>query len=259
MEIPIYNNNIPNINEHVLVIFTKHVNESHFEAELQEYKNIKGIMIYSDATKKKKIYNWNQIIPLNKLRVARVEEIFDNENVKLSIACFDNRTNNEELMKPFHDNKVLINIIKKLCRQNNINFNDFWIKIIYPLDISRKNEDNNESLFDTFNNNLELVNKLIKDNYGIENIIFENKSDKKYVNAYLSLSSKTGVNNIINLLNLAKENRPFEFNVKYITIKNQKIKSNFLLTSSSQENNEIFIQFIEENINKYNVIFSLIS
>lgn len=48
----IYNNSSPELNETVLIKFTKK-NESHFEGELIEY-NYRAIMAYNDATKKKK-------------------------------------------------------------------------------------------------------------------------------------------------------------------------------------------------------------
>ena len=47
----IYNNLIPDINENVLIIFNNR-NDTHFEGELVEY-NLKAIMSYNNATKKK--------------------------------------------------------------------------------------------------------------------------------------------------------------------------------------------------------------
>jgi len=49
----IYNNSSPELNETVLIKFTKR-NESHFEGKLIEY-DYSAIMSYNDATKKKKI------------------------------------------------------------------------------------------------------------------------------------------------------------------------------------------------------------
>ena len=57
----IYNNSYPELNETVLIKFTKK-NESHFEGELVEY-NYSAIMSYNDATKKKKVYSWNKVVP----------------------------------------------------------------------------------------------------------------------------------------------------------------------------------------------------
>ena len=74
MNIPFYENKIPSVNENVLVIFTEY-KSTHIEANLVEYKMLSGMMTYEDATRKKKVYDWKKEIPLNKLIVAKVEEI----------------------------------------------------------------------------------------------------------------------------------------------------------------------------------------
>jgi hypothetical protein len=86
------------------------------------------MMIYEDATRKKKVYDWKKEIPLNTLMIAKVEEIFSDNYVKLSTAYFDNKIETielkKQLMKPFSDNKIIIIIIKKLCKNNNLDFNE---------------------------------------------------------------------------------------------------------------------------------------
>jgi len=108
MDIPIYENKLPLIDENVLVIFTEY-KDTHIEAELVEYNLIKGMMIYEDATRKKKVYDWKKEVPLQKLMIAKVEEIFSDTYVKLSIRYFDELK--KILMKPFVENKVILTTI----------------------------------------------------------------------------------------------------------------------------------------------------
>ena len=107
MNFKIYYNEKPIIGENVLVKFTER-NESHIEGEIIEY-NYKGIMSYNDATKKKKVYSWNKIIPLNKLMIAKIEDVYDNNSAQISIAY------NTNMLKPFNDNKILYSSINKIC------------------------------------------------------------------------------------------------------------------------------------------------
>lgn len=53
MTIPIYENKLPEIYENVLVTFIEH-KDTHIEAKLLEYENINAMMVYGDATRKKK-------------------------------------------------------------------------------------------------------------------------------------------------------------------------------------------------------------
>jgi translation initiation factor 2 alpha subunit (eIF-2alpha) len=153
----IYSNQYPEINELVVIKFTKK-NDSHFEGELIEY-NFSAIMSYNDATKKKKVYSWNKIVPLNKVLLAKIEDINITSNcVQVSIAY--NEVNFKEKMTPFQDNKILMSIIKKITYITKIDFNDFWHNIIYSIDIKRK-ENYEDNLFVFFKNNLELVKELI--------------------------------------------------------------------------------------------------
>ena len=143
----IYHNNVPELNENVLVKFTKR-NESHFEGVLVEY-DYNAIMSYNDATKKKKVYSWNKVVPLNKTVIAKVENIYINNIVQLSIAYNDLDIKTQ--LKPFNDLKILISIIKKVTYQLRINFNEFWKKIIHEIDRERKSlETEWNSLIDSY-------------------------------------------------------------------------------------------------------------
>jgi hypothetical protein len=168
MDIQIYENKLPVIEEHVLVIFTEY-NDTHIEAELVEYSSLKGMMIYEDATRKKKVYDWKKELPLNKTMVAKIEEIISDSYVKLSTGYFNQKLNpielRKELIKPFSDNKVLTVIIKKICRNNNLDFNEFWSKVIYKIIKEKKKNDLNGSILDYISENKDIFKNIIKDNY----------------------------------------------------------------------------------------------
>ena len=257
MDIPIYKNKLPDINENVLVIFTEY-KDTHIEAELVEYNLIKGMMIYEDATKKKKIYDWRKEVPLKKTIVAKVEEIFSDNYIKLSLRYFDQNELKKELMKPFLDNKILITIIKKICRNNNLDFNTFWTNVIYKINDEKKNDDLNTSILDYISENKELFNNIIKEYFleHYEKII--NDYDKQILNkihkiqSKFSLITKHSIENIKELLQLTcNNNKDWEFTLKYETT------PNFLLESSSenssQDNHESFLKFLEENSKIFNV------
>ena len=257
MDIPIYKNKLPDINENVLVIFTEY-KDTHIEAELVEYNLIKGMMIYEDATKKKKIYDWRKEVPLKKTIVAKVEEIFSDNYIKLSLRYFDQNELKKELMKPFLDNKILITIIKKICRNNNLDFNTFWTNVIYKINDEKKNDELNTSILDYISENKELFNNIIKEYFleHYEKII--NDYDKQILNkihkiqSKFSLITKHSIENIKELLQLTcNNNKDWEFTLKYETT------PNFLLESSSenssQDNHESFLKFLEENSKIFNV------
>jgi len=214
--------------------------------------------IYKDATKKKKIYDWRKEVPLKKTIVAKVEEIFSDNYIKLSLRYFDQNELKKELMKPFLDNKVLITIIKKICRNNNLDFNEFWTNVIYKINDEKKNDDLNTSILDYISENKELFNNIIKEYFleHYEKII--NDFDKQLLNkihkiqSKFSLITKHSIENIKELLQLScNNNKDWEFTLKYETT------PIFLLESSSenssQDNHESFLKFIEENSKIFNV------
>jgi hypothetical protein len=258
MDIPIYKNLLPIINENVLVIFTEH-KDTHIEAELIEYTNIKGMMTYDDATRKKKIYDWKKEVPINKQMVAKVEEIFDATYIKLSLAYFDHKKDktelHKELLKPFNDNKILLNIIKKLCYNNNLDVNDFWKKIIYNID-----KEINTSLLELITEDINIINDLIKINYDNSEIIINqlskiiNNKISKIVTKF-SLNTKDSFLQIKNLLNLTCDNIKFNYLLKYEST------PNYILESSSEdstlEDHTKFTEFIENNCSEFNVIYSI--
>ena len=257
----IYSINIPTKYENVLVKFTNR-NNTHIEGELLEYKSFKCMMSYNDVTKKKKVYSWNKFVPLNKPMVARVDEIFiDSNYVQVSIAYFNKIDNIEDddiqkhLLKKFNDNKILISILKNIFYTIQIDLNEFWEKIIYPLDNARRTEDINISLLEYFINNKELVSNLIKDtNIVLDKIIEEKlieeinkigeiKSQK--ITSKIGIISVDGITPTIDLINKVINKNP-NLILKYETAPYYILESN--TSNSSSTDHEIFINQLKEGI-----------
>jgi len=208
LTIPFYKNKLPQIFENVLVVFTEH-NTTHIEAKLIEY-NINGLMTYDSATRKKKVYDWKKEIPLNKLTVATVEQIISDDYVQLSTLNLKKNDESEDLMKPFINNKILVNIIKKLCYKFNIEFNDFWTKINYNID------NNLEHII----NYRDEINNLIMETYSDSNIINElnkllNNKNYKIITKIRLISND--INNTISLLDYIQNKFKWLNQIKYET------------------------------------------
>ena len=245
MNFQIYYNIKPVLNEYVLVKFTKR-NASHFEGELIEY-NINCIMSYNNASKKKKVYNWNKIIPLEKLLVARIEEIYDNY-VQVSTAYFDDEQ--KILLEKFNDNKILISMIKKLCYENKLEFNNFWTKIIHPIDKIRKEEETNDSLLKYFKDNFNKVKELI-DNDEISNKLKEIKKNNKIITK-IGLISPDGIDKTHFVINKIINN----FHIDDYILKYESAPY-YILETTTDEIHELFIKTLEKEA-KENKIFTKI-
>lgn len=253
MNISFYENKIPEQFENVLVVFTKHTN-THIEASLLEYEGINGMMIYEDSTRRKKVYDWKKEVPLNKPTIARVEKMIDDNYVQLSTLNFIDKKRDpielaKELMKPFNDNKVLTNIAKKICRQFNIDINDFWSNIIYKIDSLRREDDINESLLETVSNNLEIIREKYNDDiYNEINKLINYKNYK--LQTKFSLITKLDINNTIELLKLVEINNNWLHTIKYDSASSYILESSS--DSSNETNHEEFIEMIKTYCNDIN-------
>ena len=144
----------PVVGEFVLVNFIERT-DSFFDAKLLEYP-YRGMMSYQDATKKRKIYNWSKVIPLNKDMVARVDEVDEHAKiVQISIAHLGDEFKEllslseiqEKLMIPFNENKLLDHFINSISVVTQTDKNNLWTKLIYYIDSQRRNyndDDENE-------------------------------------------------------------------------------------------------------------------
>jgi translation initiation factor 2 alpha subunit (eIF-2alpha) len=236
ISIPFYKNKLPEIFENVLVVFIKH-NDAYIEARLIEY-NIDGIMTYDNATRRKKVYDWKKELPLNKETVATVEQIISSDYIQLS--TLNLKKDDPELMKPFKNNKILVNIIKKLCQKFNIDFNDFWTKIIYNINISNVFDDQeeiNKLILETFSESKEIILELNK--------LFNYKVNK--IQKQIRLISND-INNTISLLNFIENKYDFLSPIKY--------QADSVYIIESLNNIDEVIDLIKTIAINYNVNFS---
>lgn len=236
----IYSNAVPELNELVLIKFTKKC-DTHFEGELIEY-NYNAIMSYNDATKKKKVYSWNKIVPLNKIMLAKIENVIEESSiVQVSIAY--NYKDMKEEMKQFLDNKLLIALIKKICYLYKLDFIEFWQSIIHPIDKKRKML-NIDNLYNFFKDNLDLLTNLIDNKYEnnkeIINFINDNIKDSTFkIKSKIGLISMNGLNTTLNTISELTKTQEWNYQFKYDTTPYYILESNS--DTSSVENHENFI------------------
>jgi len=262
-----YSTKNPTIGENVLVQFTNK-NDSFFEAKLIEYP-YHGIMNFLDATKKKKIYSWNKLVPLNKDMVARVDDIDEKSNfVQLSIAYLDEKYSKdddtekirEKYMIPFNENKSMTGFIKSLCIIHNYDFHYIWKEFIHYIDILRRdyNDENNLniSLWKYFNDNIHDLNEWI-DNTSLKSdpTIFEKINNlynkRNEINSY-KIISKIGIislggisytqilfNNILTKIN-------YNFNLKYDSTPYYIFETNS--NDSSDDDHTLFINNLQHMV-----------
>jgi hypothetical protein len=236
----IYHNSAPELNEIVLIKFTKKCN-THFEGELIDY-NYNAIMSYNDATKKKKVYSWNKIIPLNKIMLAKIENVIEESSIVQVSTAYNNKDTKEE-MKQFLDNKILIALIKKICNSYKLNFIEFWESIIHPIDKKRKML-NIDNLYNFFKDNLDLLSELINNKYEnskeIINFINNNIKDSTFkIKSKIGLISINGLKTTLNIISEITKTQEWDYQFKYDTTPYYILESNS--NNSSLENHEDFI------------------
>ncbi len=248
----IYSSKYPKINDSVAVVFINR-NESHFEGKLVEYGDMTVIMSYNDATKKKKVHSWNKLVPMNKPILARVEEVnAESEWIQVSIAYNQKIKEGEEEVefKFYNDNKSLVSLINKICINNNIDFNMFWINIIHEID-KKRIEESDENLYEYFNNNLDYYEELVKSKYeNYDDIIISTHSNivkKAYkITSKIGIISMSGISKTQEMFQkLTDENNDWEYKIKYDT-------APFYIIESSSNNSSI--ENHEDLIAKLNII-----
>ena len=223
----------PVVGEYVLVHFIERT-DSFFDAKLLEYP-YRGMMSYQDATKKRKIYNWNKVVPLNKDMIARVDEVDKQTKiVQISIAHLDDEFKEslslseiqEKLMIPFNENKLLENFINSISVVNQVDKNNIWTKLIYYIDSQRREYNDNEeeevTLWKYFSTNFNLIDTWC--NYtGIDESICESikqiyskrfDSKYKYVSK-IGIISPNGINVTKDLLNNILISFTYKYELKY--------------------------------------------
>ena len=252
----IYHNSKPELNETVLIRFTKK-NDTHFEGTLLEY-NYGAIMSYNDATKKKKVYSWNKIVPLNKTILAKIEDVDNSDIVQVSMAYNDTETDMTEQLKPYYDNKVLLSIIKKVCYKMKLDLNEFWKNIIHPIDKQRK-ENEEPNLLEYFKVNKELLAELLtkyENHNEILDCINENmQSTNQKITSKIGLISMSGISTTQKILDEFLSDQSWNFTLKYDSAPNYILES--YTTDSTVEDHKEFIEALKELASK-NKVFSKI-
>jgi translation initiation factor 2 alpha subunit (eIF-2alpha) len=102
-------------------------------------------------------------------------------------------------------NKVLAINVKKYTTKNNLNYNDYWEKVIYPIDRMRV-ETNEFNLFDYILNNVEIISKEGHLDKSILDTLSNMNLKTNIPNIKFKLVSTNGVDNIKKIINLALEN-----------------------------------------------------
>ena len=267
----------PTKGELVLVEFTEKL-DSFFDAKLIEYP-YRGMMNYGDASKKRKISTWNKIVPLNKLMVARVDDVDEKAQIaNLSIAYLDEYFDEknlspsdiqEKLMVQFNENKLLENLITSACVVTNSKFSDIWTKLAHTIDSERRefnddNEDEPLSLWKYFCENFdekfdgwcaasetsEAIADAIKSGFAKKN----EKGPKK-ITSTIKIISQEGVQSTKKLLGACLDNIQYQYTFRYLTAPNFIFETS--TSDSTQDDHHELIKNLKAQIQKLglNLVF----
>ena len=263
LSIPFYKNSKPGDNELVLIIMTTE-NDSWFEGHFVEYSG-QVFLRKEDATKKKRVTSWNNIVPLNKEIVAKVDDVnFSKDTVKVSITYMDEEQ--ETILENFKKNKKLISIIKSVAFQSGEHIDTIWSSIIYKIDDKRKEDYEVEDmppLLQYCVDEMEVLKELFKDNVifqKVEDVLNKFIEEKPFkIISTIGIISYDGVQNTKNLIENALKDILYKYSLTYSYYKKNKTDQKsfpayILETSSEDTKNEDHEKFISE-LKKYSEIF----
>lgn len=243
LTIPFYKNNKPSERELVLVIFTKD-SDSHFDGHLVEY-SCNAFLRKEDATKKKKVVNWDNIVPIGKEIIAQVDEIdFSVDTVKVSITYMDNEQ--ETVIENFKKNKKLISLVKTIGIQHSILINTIWESIIYVIDQKRREEyeiEDMPSLLQYCVDELDILTEFFNEDkifLKFKEALIKTIEEKPYkLKSIIGIISYNGVQNTIDILNKATEDIKYKYSLTYTYYKkNMKSFSSYLFETFSEDSKE---------------------
>lgn len=262
-EFQYYSTITPTEGELVLVVFTEKT-DSFFDANLVEYP-YRGMMNYSDASKKRKVSSWNKIVPLDKPMVARVDNVDTKAKiVGLSIAYLDDYVEEknlspaeiqEKLMTQFTENKLLESLITSVCTISNEKFSNIWTKLVHTIDFERRefNDDSEEdpiNLWQYFKANFdEKIDEwcaLGEVSEEIRNLIkglVAKKTEKppRKITSVISILSQEGISSTKKLFETClSQTVKCEYSLRYLGA-----PSFIFETSSADSSQEVHYQFIE--------------
>ena len=224
---------------------------------INQYKK-KAIMTFNKATRKKKNPNWNIICPLNKKTNAIVESISENS---IELSFIDINKDNENyinFLKNEKDNYTIYSLIKAISKINNIDINELWINLIYPLDKLRLEQEELE-LIDIVKSN---IDKIINSKYDfnektinkIKSFFVKKDKKKEKLKTNFNIVALNDINIIKNIfkrlltkyenkINIYRDNGPFYY-----------IKSNH--NDISKKDHLELLELIKENFEKEsNILF----
>jgi hypothetical protein len=201
-EFKFYSLTIPNHKSYVNFIFTDRLDNC-FECFLTDF-NKKAVMPFHMATQKSnmKHKNINTLAPLNKPLIGIVEEILD-DVIIVSMAFIDKESIDYKLfLEETSKNKVLAINVRKYTTKNNLDYNTYWEKVIYPIDKMRL-ETNEFNLFDYILNNVDIISQ----DGNLDKSIIETLSNINLKTAIPSIKFKlvstNGIDNIKKMIDTA--------------------------------------------------------
>jgi hypothetical protein len=232
-----YLNEIPTIGETVQVIFTKY-NEDHVVGELVDYTG-EIIMVYSLATKKKKIKSYKNCIPLNKQVIAILED-FSSSTYQGSVSTAYVDVEKKPL---FFNNNRLYKNFQKICSLTNTDFHSFWESYIYPY--LEKEKDN----FNIIREKLEDLS-LPYNILTMANEKFVDKTKNNQTRKIVKILSMNGAKYTIQLIDKVKENPIYtDVGIKY------KSAPEFEIISYQEKLIDEFIKNLIKESKNFNKIF----
>ena len=261
----------PTLGELVLVEFTKR-NDSFFDANLIEYP-YRGMMSYSDASKRRKVSSWNKIVPINKLMVARVDIVDESAKiVHISTAYLDEFFNEKnlsisdiqnKLMVQFNENKLMENFIKSICIQTECNFEQLWTSLVHHIDSERRkfNEDCHDdpiTLWQYLSNNFDRIDDFcLKTNVtdkivdSIKNTFTKRTEDSiKKITSKIKIISPNGISQTKILLEKCLKDIQYEHTFRYLSAPDYLFESS--TKDSDQDNHHKLIEKLQLESQKMN-------
>lgn len=254
--------------EIVLVTFTERLN-AFFDAKLMEYP-YRGIMNYADASKKRKVSSWSKIVPLNKLMVARVDNVDEKAKIaNISIAYLDEQIDGknlssqdiqEKLMVEFNENKLLESLITSTSMLTNTKFSDIWTKLVHTIDMERRNFNNDNdpvSLWKYFSDNFNIkiddwcavseISEQIKETI---KSLYTKKNDKgpQKITSLIKIISQEGVSSTKKLLETCLTSLKYQYTFKYLAAPSFVFETSTL--DSTQEDHHNLIANLKLQIQK---------
>lgn len=255
-----YSTIIPTAGELVLVEFTEKL-DSFFDAKLIEYP-FRGMMNYSDASKKRKIISWTKIVPLNKQMVARVDSVDEKARiVTISTAYLDEYVDDknlspldiqDRLLAIFNENKLLESIITSVSVLSNTKFEDIWTKLIHVIDSERRefnddSEDDPVSLWKYFSENFEekvnewcLAGEINQEIKAVLVNLFAKRNEKgpMKISSTIKIISQEGVSSTKKLLQSCLAPLTYQFTFRYLTAPNFVFETS-TVDSSPEDHHEL--------------------